>query len=364
MEPDLRDSKVLIVDDDPVNLRLLVDYLKKAGFKTLVAASGEWALEQVEQIRPDIILLDIMMEGIDGFETCRRLKQNSRTSSIPLIFITALSDTDQKIRGFKAGAIDYITKPFHQEEVLARITTHLTLQKQKSDLQELNFTKNKFFSLIAHDLKNSLSSVLGYAETLSSLIQQCSPEEIQEFRCTIKESAESLLQLLENLLHWSKSQTGTIQFNPQKLSLRSLMNGTYPLFKSNLDLKKQVLLNEISSRHDVYADRDMVNTILRNLLSNAFFFTETRGQIRVYSKDQGNFIEVSVEDTGVGIAPEFISRLFRLEFHHTELASTPQKGSGLGLILCREFVEKEGGKIGARSQLGQGSTFFFTLPKF
>jgi two-component system sensor histidine kinase/response regulator len=153
-------AKVLVVDDDPTNLSVLFNYLAEMGLKVFVAQDGESALEQVDYERPDIILLDILMPNIDGFETCLRLKANPATSDIPVVFMTALSDVEDIIKGFQIGAVDYITKPFHQEEVLARITTHLTLQHQRMKLYELNTMKNKFFSIVAHDMKEVLSTLV------------------------------------------------------------------------------------------------------------------------------------------------------------------------------------------------------------
>lgn len=157
----MQQASILIVDDQPVNLGILVECLKAAGFKTLVAANGEWALQQIDQIQPDLILLDVMMPGIDGFETCRRLKANATTREIPIIFMTALADLGDKVKGFEVGGVDYITKPFQQEEVLARVRTHVTIVAQRRQLEELNTRKDQFFSLIAHDLRSPVSSLRG-----------------------------------------------------------------------------------------------------------------------------------------------------------------------------------------------------------
>ncbi len=149
-------ATILVVDDNPTNLRVLVDYLGEIGYRTLVANSGERALTQLERVQPDLILLDVMMPGIDGFETCRRIKAAPAAADIPIIFMTALSETQHKLDGFQAGAVDYVTKPFQQEEMSARISTHLMIQRQRRELERVNAAKDVFISVIGHDLRSPI----------------------------------------------------------------------------------------------------------------------------------------------------------------------------------------------------------------
>jgi len=220
-------ATILLVDDNTHNLNVLLDYLSDSDFETLIAPDGERALQQIEYVRPDLILLDVMMPGIDGFETCRRLKANETTKDIPVIFLTALSETVDKLKGFEVGGVDYITKPFQYKEVLARVNAHLTIRRQEKQLQkknrqleELNATKDKFFSIISHDLKNLLAGLISYPEILQDKIETYSPDDIKQAFDLIQRSHKKLYALLENLLTWSRIQMGVMKSQPERFNVR------------------------------------------------------------------------------------------------------------------------------------------------
>ncbi|MBD3306697.1 response regulator, partial [candidate division KSB3 bacterium] len=202
----IQDSTILLVDDNADNLNVLLDYLDSAGFRVLVAQNGYNAIQQLQYVLPDLILLDIRMPGIDGFETCRRLKTDERTKEIPVIFLTALSDIVDKINGFEAGGVDYITKPFQHEEVFARVNAHLTIVKQRQQLQALNAKKDKFFSILAHDLRSPYLAFLDFIRLFTEHIDRQSREEIKKIAYSARDTAENLYALLENLLTWSRFQ--------------------------------------------------------------------------------------------------------------------------------------------------------------
>ncbi len=358
----MKPAIILAVDDTPTNLRILLDYLKELGFKTLIATSGERAIQQLELVLPDLILLDVMMPGLDGFATCRQIKQNPTTKDIPVIFMTALSETVDKVKGFEAGAVDYVTKPFQQEEVLARITTHLTMQRQKRELAELNGTKDKFFSIIAHDMKGAFSSLLGFSSLLATSIQHYNPTEIQEIAQMLNDSAQNTFKLLENLLSWARIQSGRIEFQPRELNLSQLVKDNVELLCENANQKGLNIINSIEPATLVYADENMVNTILRNLIANGIKFSQAGGEIKIAQKIVEEFVEISVADTGIGIPAPYVQHLFRIDKTFTRAGTADEKGTGLGLILCKEFVQKNGGQITVESVEGQGTTFRFTLP--
>ncbi|ETR73361.1 MAG: sensory transduction histidine kinase [Candidatus Magnetoglobus multicellularis str. Araruama] len=222
-------STVLVVDDTPTNLSVLLDYLNRSGFKTLIAQDGEGALEQADFANPDIILLDIMMPGIDGFETCKRLKANDTTKDIPVIFMTALSDTVDKVKGFQYGAVDYITKPFQQEEVLMRITTHLTIQHQKKALNDLNqklmasnATKDKFFSIIAHDMRSAFTPMVGYSDLLMRAASDQKSEKLSKYAKNMQIMIDNAHKLFKNLLDWARIQRGAMAYKPNHFDLYSI----------------------------------------------------------------------------------------------------------------------------------------------
>ncbi|QTA93516.1 Two component system response regulator/histidine kinase [Desulfonema magnum] len=371
---------VLIVDDESPNLSVLSDYLKQSGVKPLIAEDGEEGLSQAEYAQPDIILLDIMMAGIDGFETCRRLKKNPATKDIPVIFMTALSDTSAKIRGFRLGAVDYITKPFQHEEVLVRIRTHLTLCQQEKKLLELNAdltktnaAKDKFFSIIAHDLKGALSVLIAGCELLSGSVRDFDRNKIENFSKEIIASAKNTLRLLENLFDWARSQSGSMAFEPEFIELKRLAERNIQIFQGNANCKKIELSLSMKPDTYVYADRNMTNAIIRNLISNAIKFTRRGGEVSISAHsppvsvwdeetEMADFVEVAVSDTGIGISEENIPKLLKIDNKYMEMGTEDEKGTGLGLILCKEFVEKNNGKIWIESELGKGTTFWFVLP--
>ncbi|QTA84606.1 hybrid sensor histidine kinase/response regulator [Desulfonema magnum] len=385
MDFDETDEKtvILIIDDNLGNLKLLSEYLKESGYKILIAEDGEEGLRHAKFALPDLILLDIMMPGIDGFETCCRLKENETTKDIPVIFMTAASETADKVRGFKSGATDYVTKPFEQEEVLARIATHLTIHRQKkalselnaklcqanSELTELNATKDKFFSIIAHDLKNALNTLLSGSELLAGSVCRFNREKTELFAKEMLSSVKNTFNLLENLLNWSRIQQGKMDIRPKAIDLYKLACHQISFFQKKAERKKIELSHSVKPDTFVYADLNMTDTILRNLISNAIKFTHNSGKITVSAQsfDEKNenheFVKISVSDNGIGISAYNIIKLLKIECKYRTLGTDGEKGTGLGLILCKEFVRKNRGIIWIESEIGKGSTFSFTLPK-
>lgn len=359
------ETTILIVDDNPVNLKVLFSHLKQAGFRTLVAKSGLSAIEQANRLPPDLILLDVMMPGIDGFETCQRLKNAEATKNIPVIFITALTDTTDKIKGFQVGAVDYITKPFHKEEVLARINAHLTIQAQKRELYELNATKDKFFSIIAHDLKGAFGGLLGFSDLLATSVDDFSPDQISEIGQSLNDSIKNTFKFLENLLDWARLQKGIMEYEPMQLDLYEIAEASIKLLDDTARYKELTLVNEVEPHtYFIYGDHNIINTVVRNLISNALKFTRPGGSITVSARDQSSFIAISVTDTGVGMEPEILGNLFKIDAKVKRVGTANERGTGLGLLLCKEMVEKHNGRIWATSEEGQGSTFTFTIPKW
>jgi len=354
---------ILLVDDNLSNLQVLIDYLNKSGYKTLVARSGNRAIRQLEFVRPDLILLDILMPGIDGYETCRQLKEDKNTKDIPVIFITALTETYDKVRGFKMGAVDFITKPFQHEEVLARVTTHLTIQRQKEQLSELNAMKDKFFSIIAHDLKNAFGGILTISKVMVESLNIYEKEELELFSQSIYETAQKTFSLLENLLNWARIQRGTMEFRPKIIDLHKPVSENISLFKENASQKKINLSHSVEPKTYICADPNMTDAIFRNLISNAVKFTYKGGEVRITGENDGGNVNISVSDTGEGISEENIQKLFRIDESYKKPGTAGEEGTGLGLMLCKEFVEKNNGEIRVESELGKGTTFSLSLPK-
>lgn len=245
---------------------------------------------------------------------------------------------------------------------LENADTFRLIKQQNFELKESNATKDKLFSIIAHDLKNPFTVILSLSETLSENFRDLDAGELEESMKKMHSSAQKVYELLANLLSWSRSQTGNIQFNPKKLKLNSLVHEITELLRNQYELKKIKLNVEIDPDLMVLADSNMLNTVIRNLISNAIKYTNNAGIINISGNERPEYIEIAIEDNGVGIHKDIIDKLFKIEHEISSPGTNNERGTGLGLILCKEFVEKHGGRIWLASELGKGSTFYFTIP--
>ena len=551
-ELNFHDYTLLVVDDNQTNLAVISDYLEGCGFRILVARNGESVFRKVQHVYPDIILLDVMMPGINGFETCRRLKADENTRDIPVIFMTALAETEDKVKGFEVGGVDYVTKPIQQEEVLARVTTHLKIRNLTRQLQQanaslakralqleagqrvgqqitsildldillvevvrliqakfgyysvniwllteppdsvalqigilgaeelrrmpnlsiplaarqsiiawvcrngqaylssdvvsddqylaldtftetrselvlplrvgkemigvldihsdqtaafddedktvlqmlahqiaiairnarlyevekqLNADKDKFFSIISHDLRGPFQNMLGNAQLMFEMIEQLSQQDVTEMSYSIYRGAKAAYGLLDNLLLWSRLQRGRMEYQPDRLDLSSVAQETVKLLGEIAAQKDIHLNNAIEDNLYVYADRNMLSTVIRNLTNNALKFTPSGGSVTLLAQPDHNakngangpamspdYITVSVSDTGIGIKPDDVPKIFSIGGHYSTLGTNQEQGTGLGLLLCKEMVEQNGGRIWIESQVSQGTKVQFTVP--
>ena len=268
----------------------------------------------------------------------------------------------------------YVTIKFpitqHGRNLLAGYTIDVTDQKlaefklieSEAQLRELNATKDKFFSIIAHDLKSPFNSIIGFSNLLIRQIEEKDYASIEKYAGIIQNSSQQAMDLLMNLLEWSRSQTGRIVYTPEKIDISTSINKVAELFLASAQQKSITIYLETSANLSFFADKAMINTILRNLISNAIKFTNVGGEISISAKQMLNVLVVSVSDNGVGMDEESISMLFRIDQNHTTLGTNEEKGRGLGLLLCKEFVEKHGGKIWVESFPGKGSKFHFSIP--
>ncbi|HEX2866426.1 MAG TPA: PAS domain S-box protein [Ignavibacteriales bacterium] len=230
-------------------------------------------------------------------------------------------------------------------------------------LRELNASKDKFFSIVAHDLRSPFSALLGFSEYMTNHIEELTPEEVKDFSFRIYKSLNSLLKLIENLLQWARIHTGKMEFSPGMFNLNELIMEILNIYNMNARRKNIEILCSMSESFDVYADKDMMDSVLRNLLSNAIKFTSSGGEIEIRIRRIEGYVEVSVHDTGVGISKDDMERMFRIDENMTREGTDKEKGTGLGLVLCREFVEMNKGTISVESEPGLGSTFRFTVPE-
>jgi len=280
---------ILVVDDQPANLKVISGVLS-GKYALSVANSGERALKILEVLQPGLILLDVMMPGMDGFEVCRILKSNEKTREIPVIFLTAKTETEDIVKGFEIGAVDYIFKPFNAREINVRIQNHLNLsnakrkiseqnsalEKMQSELEKTNEAlqktiaqKDKFFSIIAHDLKTPFNGLLGLLQILTENDNAVSAKSRDEMIATLYQSTKNVYSLIENLLEWSQTQRKSVNFHPQVVTPFAIISEVKSLLEAKINLKNIELKIDVDSQLQVEADKMMLSTVFRNLISNA-----------------------------------------------------------------------------------------------
>ena len=356
---------ILIVDDVPKNIQVLGTLLNKIDCELAVAMNGQQALDTVKKIMPDLILLDIMMPVMDGLEVCERLKKDENTKEIPIIFLTAKIETDDIIKGFEMGAVDYVTKPFIGRELVARVKTHLDYKQIKDNLKEEVASKNKFFSIISHDLRSSFGIVSSFVKIIQENKESLSDEEILEILNDIGNTTKTTLELLENLLNWARSQTGTLNKKPEILNLNYLINELVNSNKKAAEKKSiQIVYEKNDNLFPVLADKNMTLLVIRNLISNALKFTPQNGEIKISAQNEEEQVRIVVSDTGVGIPSNTVEKLFSIHHKVSTYGTEKEAGNGLGLILCKEFILQHNGEIGIESEVEKGTCVWFTLPKY
>ena len=366
----IKNAKILVVDDIPENVKVIAHMLKGMGFAITFAKSGYEALEKLKSNPPNLVLLDISMPGMDGYEVCERIKNDPETEDIPVIFVTARDNPEDVVMGFEKGAVDYLTRPVNSAELKARVMTHLELKssrdiirQQNRELWELNASKDKFLSILAHDLKNPIAGLITISELTAKMYSSLTDTERLNYIKEIHSSAERVLNILEDLLQWSRSQSGRIEYNPTEVNLARVTAEALAAVEDTVLKKELSVENNIPEESLVFADRYMIATVIRNLLSNAVKFSYPGGKISLEARLNESHVSYKVTDSGIGIPEENMKRLFRIDGGLSTPGTEKEKGTGLGLILCREFVEKNKGTIRAESTPGKGTTFTFTLPK-
>jgi two-component system, sensor histidine kinase and response regulator len=391
----MSDKVILCIDDESIVLDSLKEQIQKGlqgTFTVEIAESGDEALEIFEELLHDgievpIVIADFIMPGMKGDALLEKLHDlKPSTKKILLTGQASLEGIGNAIN--KANLYRFISKPWEKDDLIMTLQEALisydqgkTIMLQNDELRELNqslekkvelrtrelnelnATKDKFFSIIAHDLKNPFNTMMGFTELMLDNLKDYSYEKLKEFISILHDTSKQSYALLENLLEWSRSQTGRLQMNVERVDLHDLIEENINLL-SNLAAKKKILLNNDIRQGDfVKADINMVHTVIRNLVSNAIKYTREGGSITLDASESNGFYEVSVSDTGVGIKPENLQKLFRIDITYTTHGTADETGTGLGLILCKEFITKNKGDIWVESEFGKGSTFRFTLPK-
>ena len=363
------DYKILIVDDVMSNVLLLKILLTNEKFQVCTANCGNACIEQARKEHPDLILLDVMMPDISGFDTAVIMKKDPDLKEIPIIFLTALNTPADLVKGFQVGASDFLTKPFNKEELVMRVMQQISLvaakriiEQQNAELRATLNNRDKMYSVIAHDLRSPMASI---RMVLNLVVASSSPDVVGPELYTLLDQAnresEEVHDLLDNLLKWTKSQTGRLNVVKQDLDLNDIIPGVVEIFEMIAQTKNIKLnLNRSDGPLKVFADNDMLKTVIRNFMSNAIKFSPEGSSIDIIMTTEGDNAKVSVKDHGVGIAADRIDTIFHKG--ETTYGTGGEEGSGLGLQLCQDFARKNGGDCTVESVEGQGSTFSVLIP--
>lgn len=362
--PDLSHRKILVVDDDRINIRILSGILKAEGYNLAEASSGEQALEVYEKFTPDLVLLDVMLPGINGFDTCRTLHERHGNACAPIIFITAKNESDDVVEGLSVGGVDYLPKPFQPREVTARIRTHLQDRLLLDQLSQANTAKNRFLGMAAHDLRNPLASIRGLAEFLrDGTVGQLTPEQLDLVK-TIHDASQSMLTLVNELLDVAAIESGKLQIVRRPGSLSGLI--AKAVYLANIEAaRKNTRINftQPATPDQANFDPDRLKQVIENLLSNAIKYSPPGSTITVDFAVTPKGLEFAVKDQGPGIPEGERDRLFK-DFSRLSVKPTGGENStGLGLAICRKIVEAHGGEISAKNLPSLGCEFRVILPQ-
>jgi two-component system, sensor histidine kinase and response regulator len=366
-------GRVMVVDDTPINLSLMEEMLTTAGYVVAAFPDGARALRAANVEPPDLILLDVMMPEMDGFQVCKQLKQEPRLSDIPVLFISALDDVSSKVKAFAAGGVDYVTKPFQPEEVLARVRTQLILRRQQerieaqhreiqesyTALQKLETQRDQLVHMMVHDMRSPLTAMLLHAEYLHTTLAD--QEENHESIEAIITSSRRLRDMITILLDISRMESHEMPLSLEECDLRELVDASQESLSGVLGKVTFVYAPPAESCR-VVCDRQITQRVIENLLANAIQFTPQQSRVALFLAPTASGMQLAVEDSGPGIPPEYHEKIFEKFGQVNARKEGRAYSSGLGLTFCKLGIEAQGGTIGLESQVGQGSRFWFTLP--
>lgn len=352
-------ATILLADDCPESLKILTNHMKRAGFQVRQALSGPSVLDLLSQCSPDLILLDVMMPGMNGFELIRQIKAHPPTAEIPIIFITAKNNPDDVLTGFKLGAVDYVRKPFHRHELLARVRTHLELKQSRDQLRRMNQEKNRLVSMVSHDMRGFCGNVISIAHLAAT---HSDPDQAHLLQ-NLGMEAEHMLNLSENLLHIDTIEAGEINLRPHLTSLQDILAFACNSLELSARARNvQVNIEPLASNLCVLADPIALRQILTNFLSNAIKYTRSGTTVVLSARQNAGRLRIEVTDQGSGLNPEQQARLFQPFTRLAPPSDQAGPSAGLGLAIVQKLAQAMGARVGCQSSPGLGATFFIELP--
>ncbi len=331
-------ARILIVDDTQGNIQILGTILLKEGYQVNVARNGLQALNLVEKVIPDLILLDIMMPEMDGYETCRHLKSSPQTKNIPVIFLTARTDTDDIIKGFEMGAVDYITKPFNATELLVRVHTHLDLKFSKDMIETVSNERKELLHVLCHDLSNTFHSLM----CLLALLKDYEKfEELKPYLLSSAQNGVEIIRLVRNMraLEEHKLRIEDISFSDALTQSSSLLKDRFAAKQIELETQAEKGLK-------IRAEKiSFVNSVMNNIFTNAVKFSPRNSKIFVTARTDGEYAEISVRDSGIGMSQKMLKNIFDISKATSRPGTEGETGTGFGMPLIRKFMTAYGGSI-------------------
>ncbi|MBN2682925.1 MAG: hybrid sensor histidine kinase/response regulator [Bacteroidales bacterium] len=356
-------STILIVDDNKENLKVVGNILKEQNYRIAFALDGNSAIKLLSENKIDLILLDIMMPEIDGFEVCRQLKMNHKLYEIPVIFLTAKNQTEDIITAFEVGGVDYLTKPFNKLELLARVKTHLELSISKRRIVELNKNRDFIYSVIAHDIRSPFNKIQQVVSMLEQGFIKPDSKEFKELIGLLSKQSEDTINLINNLIEWTKMLKDGDNILLENNNIHKLVESLFLFLLPIANSKSIILKNHIPENTFATFESKSLNIVIRNLISNAIKFTNQNGEVSVSFQEKGNNSSIIISDNGVGMSNEAIERIFSKNEYYTTYGTNKEKGTGLGLQIVKDFVKRNKGKILVESTEGYGTKFTILLPK-
>ncbi|MCO4782647.1 MAG: hybrid sensor histidine kinase/response regulator [Candidatus Cloacimonetes bacterium] len=364
-------QKILVVDDNALIRQVIVRILnQKGGFEVQTAETGLECLNVVDIFHPDLIICDIMMPDMDGFETCRKLKEKPSTCNTPVIFLSAMNETKDKVQGLEEGAVDYLTKPVQKAELLARVKTHLTLASLRKSLEQSKDEYKGLVHVMCHDMGNYLTCVHAYGE-LSNLMKSDDYPTLKKYNDRMFTSSEKAISFLEKIKEFEAMKESKVALVLNEYNLKEMLNESFMVFENRFHEKKIDLnLSGVDERHSIKVDREwFVLSVMNNLLSNALKFSFEESSIFVSSKVEDSKIVITVKDQGIGMREAILTKVFKTDATTSTKGTSGEKGTGFGMPLVKRWIERFDGTINLESKhqtespKDHGTSVHITLPQ-